>query len=603
MKGSVAERELKKLQNQIKQIEQIINNTRTNSLWEHEASLRKKLKQLSEIEKLLIKRRRPKKKKEVEELYEKYEELLNYVSERLISGYNQKNNTNYKLQEIIEENYEDYISSGLMSVLITKYIPKKINENLDIIFPENPKDEYKEARKIKRTIYLHLGETNTGKTYNAMQKLKMKSKGIYLAPLRILALENYERLNNEGVPCTLLTGEEEIINEGATHISCTIEKLNINEEFDIAIIDEIQMIGDDKRGGAWTRALLGLKCKEIHICGAENTKKLLIDIIEDIGDEYFIKEYKRNISLEIEEKSFRYKDVKEGDALVVFSKKRVLELCLHYSRLGIKASMIYGDLPPEVRKKQYSQFLNKESSILITTDAIGMGINLPIKRIVFMEIKKFDGTEFRFLKSQEVKQIAGRAGRKGIYDVGYVAAYGQNEEFIKEAINKRDEDIEYAILGPSEEILNIENATLTEKLSIWSEKESKSLLYEKMDIGEYLIILHNIRGYKLSENTQWKLIHMPFDAINETLMNIFLFYVDELFIAKRDEISKPTYKYESLSELELYYQKINIYYFFGKRFQVIFDEEWIHVERIRVSEKLNRLLVKLNLNNLLDEKY
>ena len=593
MKLSVAERELKKLKDQIKKIEQIITNTKTNALWEHEAALRKKLKLIGEIEKLFKKKRNSTKQKEANKSYKNYEELLNYVSERMLSDYNQKNNADHKLEEIIGTHYESYKSSGLMNILITKYIPKLINEKLDIIFPQNPKDEYKQARKIKRTIYLHLGETNTGKTYNAMQRLKKSKNGIYLAPLRILALENYERLNNEGVTCNLFTGEEEIIHQNADHISCTIEKLNINEEFETAVIDEIQMIADEKRGSAWTRALLGLRCREIHICGALNAKKLLIDIIEDIGDEYTIKEYKRNVPLEIQEKSFKYKDVKDGDALVVFSKKRVLELALFYSKLGIKCSMIYGDLPPEVRKKQYTQFLNKETTILITTDAIGMGVNLPIKRIVFMEIKKFDGKEFRILNSQEVKQIAGRAGRKGIYDVGYVAVYGNNCEFIKKSINKKDPDIEYAILGPSEDILNIENVSLTEKLSVWSEKECKSVLYEKMDIGEYLIVLHIIRRYKLSQINQWKLLKIPFDVQNKELMNTFISYVDELFISKRNEIFKPICKYESLDALEIYYQKINLYYSFGKIFEPTIDEEWVYEERKKVSEKINNLLLKI----------
>ena len=57
-------------------------------------------------------------------------------------------------------------------------------------------------------------------------------------------------------------------------ISCTIEKLNINEEYEVGIIDEIQMIKDDQRGAAWTRALLGLKSKEIHICGATKCKRI-----------------------------------------------------------------------------------------------------------------------------------------------------------------------------------------------------------------------------------------------------------------------------------------------------------------------------------------
>ena len=97
---------------------------------------------------------------------------------------------------------------------------------------------------------------------------------------------------------------------------------------------------------------------------------------------------------------------------MVFSKKRVLEIAQSYSEKGIKASIIYGDLPPEVRKMQYAEFLNKETKVLVTTDAIGMGVNLPIRRIIFMSVSKYDGEEVRELTSQEVKQVAGRAGRK-----------------------------------------------------------------------------------------------------------------------------------------------------------------------------------------------
>src|SRR3712207_3558923 len=169
------------------------------------------------------------------------------------------------------------------------------------------------------------------------------------------------------------------------------------------------MIDDDQRGAAWTRALLGLKCKEIHVCGALNSKEILIKIIESCKDEYEYKEYIRDLPVKMEYDEFSYKNIHSGDALVVFSKKKVLKLANNYSQLGIKTSVIYGDLPPEVRRKQYEQFINKESSILITTDAIGMGVNLPIRRIIFVDVKKFDGNQIRYLNSQEVKQIAGRA--------------------------------------------------------------------------------------------------------------------------------------------------------------------------------------------------
>lgn len=585
MKRAAIERNFRKIKNQIYQIEDIVKHTKTNALWEHEASLRKKIKTLKEFEDQNL--------NDYEIVFNRYLELLEYVSERLIEDYNRKSGTDFTFHEVAESDYEGYLSSGIISLLITKHIPEIVSKEFDNIFPLNPKNEYEEARKYARKFYLHLGETNTGKTYNAMQRLKEVKKGIYLSPLRILALENYERLNNEGVKCSLITGEEEIIVEEATHISCTIEKLNIEEEYDVAIIDEIQMIDDSKRGAAWTRALLALKCREVHVCGALNTKEILKEILEDCGNEYEIIEYKRNIPLQIEYETFKHKSIALGDALVVFSKKRVLELAHYYSEQGIKASIIYGDLPPEVRRKQYEEFLSKENSILITTDAIGMGVNLPIKRIVFMDIKKYDGYEVRFLNSQEIKQIAGRAGRKGIYDVGYVSAYGDNQNFIQEMLQCQDRIIEEAVLGPSEAILKIKGLPLKEKLALWSTRRDKIHFYRKMDVSEYLIILDSIKSYKLEEIVQWKLMRLPFDVNNPDLMRTFIEFIDEIFVSKKESLSKVEFKFKELYELETYYQKVNLYYSFSKTFNLDFDEEWVKEERLKISEYINSLLKRI----------
>lgn len=585
MKKGVLERNFRKLKNQLSQIEEIVRHTKTNSLWEHEASIRKKIKELKEYEKVDL--------KDYKNVYESYLAILDYISARLIEDFNRKNKTDFYFDEIVNEHFDSYLRSGIMSVLIREHIPDIAAKEFDRVFPDNPKNEYVQARRIKRKFFLHLGETNTGKTYNAIQRLKHCSKGIYLSPLRILALENFERLNNEGIKCNLITGEEEIRIEGAKHISCTIEKLNIEEEYEVGIIDEIQMINDDQRGFAWTRALLGLNCNEIHVCGAINTKELLIKILEDCGDDYEIKEYKRDIPLEVVEKPFSYKNVELGDALVVFSKKRVLELAYYFSDLGIRSSLIYGDLPPEVRRKQYEQFVNNDTAILITTDAIGMGVNLPIKRIVFMDIKKFDGTEVRYLKSQEVKQIGGRAGRKGIYEIGYVAAQGDNKDFLKENLDIEDDLVEKAVVGPSDEILKVRNLPLKEKLALWITREERVRLYRKMDISEYLIILENIKNYKLNEKTQWTLLKIPFDVSNPDMMNSFLSYVDEAFIANRKIITKPELLKKELYDLELQYQRINLYYSFSRAFNLEFDKEWVLESREKVSKSINNILLKI----------
>ena len=585
MKNNAAQRDFKKYKSQINQIEEIVEHSKPGALIEHESSLRKKLKKLKELENQNL--------KDFNDVCERYEEILENVSKRMLDSYNKNNNTEFDFYEVVRGNYNNFLNQGLMTILTKQHIPKLIAKEFEENFPSNPKEEYIKARSMKRKFYIHLGDTNTGKTYNALERLKSARKGVYLSPLRILALENFEKLNKEGVVCDLSTGEEEIINIGATHISCTIEKVNLKEHYDIAVIDEIQMIRDPFRGMAWSKSVLGLQCDEIHICGAANAKFILETILNDCKDEYEIKEYKRSIPLEVEYKNFSYKDTKEGDAIVVFSKKRVLEIAQEYSSKGIKASIIYGDLPPEVRKMQYEQFVNKETKVLVTTDAIGMGVNLPIRRIVFISIRKFDGEEVRELTSQEIKQVGGRAGRIGIYDTGYIASIGGNADIIKSKLEAEDEVIREAVIGPSEAILKIRSLPLNEKLALWSTREEKLDYYTKMDISEYILILDKIKKYKLREDIQWDLLKVPFDVTRDELMNTFLDYVDELFVNKQKELFIPQCYNGNLDDLEIYYQKINMYYSFSKIFNLKMDVKWVYDERIKISEEINEILLKI----------
>jgi ATP-dependent RNA helicase SUPV3L1/SUV3 len=585
MKNNASQREFKKFKSQINQIEEIVEHSKPGALIEHESSIRKKLKKLKDFEDQSL--------KDFNDVYERYEEILENVSKRILDAYNKKNNTEFDFYEVVRGNYNNFVNQGIITILTKQHIPKLIAKEFEENFPSNPKDEYRKARQMNRKFYIHLGDTNTGKTYNAIERLKTAKKGVYLSPLRILALENFEKLNREGVVCDLLTGEEEIINVGSTHISCTIERVNLKEHYDIAVIDEIQMIKDPFRGMAWSKALLGLECDEIHICGAANAKFILETIINDCKDEYEIKEYKRSIPLEVEYKNFNYNNTREGDAIVVFSKKRVLEIAQEYSSKGIKSSIIYGDLPPEVRKMQYEQFVNKETKVLVTTDAIGMGVNLPIRRIIFISIRKFDGEEVRELTSQEIKQVGGRAGRIGIYDVGYIASIGGNADLIKSKLEAEDQVIREAVIGPSEAILKIRSLPLNQKIALWSTREEKLNYYTKMDISEYILILDRIKKYKLNEEIEWDLLKVPFDVTRDELMNTFLDYVDELFVNKQKELFIPQCYNGNLDDLEIYYQKINMYYSFSKIFNLKMDAEWVYSERIRISEEINEILLRI----------
>lgn len=59
----------------------------------------------------------------------------------------------------------------------------------------------------------------------------------------------------------------------------------------MAVIDEIQMVRDPNRGWAWTRALLGLNAKEIHVCGEASAIELVNDLAIAAGEEVEVRHW------------------------------------------------------------------------------------------------------------------------------------------------------------------------------------------------------------------------------------------------------------------------------------------------------------------------
>ena len=121
--------------------------------------------------------------------------------------------------------------------------------------------------------------------------------GVYCGPLKMLAVEVFQKANSRGTRCDLVTGEERRYGrsdgEPSSHISCTVEMTNVNQTYDVAVIDEIQMVKDYQRGWAWTRALLGIPAEEIHVCGEAAAIDLVKEIAIFTGEELEVRSYKR----------------------------------------------------------------------------------------------------------------------------------------------------------------------------------------------------------------------------------------------------------------------------------------------------------------------
>ena len=319
------------------------------------------------------------------------------------------------------------------------------------------------ARSRNRKIIYHAGPTNSGKTYHAIEALCQAKRGSYLAPLRLLAAELYDTMNEKGVVTTLLTGEEVIEVDGATHYSSTIEMAKLNQDFDCVVIDEIQMICDPQRGWAWTRALVNMQADEIHLCGDPSVLELIEKILELTGDTLEVKYYNRLTELKVMNQTLSLGELEKGDALVVFSRRNALKYKNDLENLGFKVSIVYGRLSPEVRREQARKFDQEETDVIVATDAIAMGMNLPIKRIVFSTFSKFFDNKEYILTNSEIKQIAGRAGRYKRFPVGHVSALSKEEErfeILTEAIGCELDQKTHAMVGPDLDIFQQVNKAL-----------------------------------------------------------------------------------------------------------------------------------------------
>ena len=455
-----------------------------------------------------------------------------------------------------------------------------------------PKDEYPMARAMHRTFILHIGPTNSGKTYEAIERLKTAESGVYLGPLRLLALEIYDRLQAEDIPCSMVTGEEALIDEEAGITACTIEMMDTTKMYDVAVIDEAQMIADPFRGHNWTRAILGVCADEIHVCLAPEAEDIVLRMIEECGDEVRVVYHERKTPLTFRPGRFHLKDVRPGDALIVFSRRSVLELAAELDSMKIRASVIYGDLPPASRREQVRRFMTGETQVVVSTDAIGMGMNLAIHRVIFVESRKFDGVEYRLLKPGEIKQIAGRAGRFGIFDEGIVIAM-QDADVIREGLSARAEPIMTAYLGFPEILMGMESS-LRRILTDWSQTETAGF-YQKMDVGE-MLTLHDALASEdrvtfgvLDKPTLYRMITCSVNIKNEAMVAQWITYCGEYL--RSTELTPPTpCQSHDLRTLETEYRCLDLYFQFGRRMSRRYDYDYLCRRRRELEDAIDEQL-------------
>src|SRR3712207_6350557 len=262
-------------------------------------------------------------------------------------------------------------------------------------------------------VVFHLGPTNSGKTYESLQALAATGSGVYAAPLRQLAHEAYAKLSAQLPEGTvgLSTGEEEI-DPFAPIICCTVEKAPPGGE--MLVLDEAHWVTDPDRGHHWARLLLTGEYREMHLISAAEAYLVLKPLVSDAGRVEVV-DHKRLSRLDVLRAPVRPAGVRPQTLVVAFSRKAVYAAAaeLDQHRPG-KVGVLYGALPPATRREVIERFTSGELEVLVTTDVIGHGINVPATTVLFAETTKFDGSEMRPLRTWETAQIAGRAGRYGL---------------------------------------------------------------------------------------------------------------------------------------------------------------------------------------------
>ena len=303
-------------------------------------------------------------------------------------------------------------------------------------------ESFEVASRMQRKFIALLGPTNSGKTHRAMEALAKAASGVYLAPLRLLALENYERLQNarphgKEIKVSLITGEERRIAEDATHVASTVEMLDTKTPVEVAVIDEIQMLADRDRGAAWTAAVCGAPASTVFLVGAPEARRAIEALAERLEVPLEVHVLKRMAPLAMEPSPVRkLGNLRRGDAVIAFSRRDVLMWRDMITEKGLSVATVYGNLSPEVRRAQAERFREGQADIVVGTDALAMGLNMPIARIVMTTTVKYNGYEEEEISAALARQIAGRAGRYGVHEEGFVAGYDDDTHAVMRALMK-----------------------------------------------------------------------------------------------------------------------------------------------------------------------
>lgn len=296
-------------------------------------------------------------------------------------------------------------------------------------------------------------------------------RAVYTCPIKALVNEKWMALCHEFGPerVGLSTGDA-TVNRGAPILCCTAEVLaNIalhegaRAPVHHVVMDEFHYYGDRDRGSAWQVPLLTLPHARFLLMSATlgDTTALAADLetrtrrpvvtvasaVRPVPLAYAYAEIALPHTIEklvAEQRTPAYVvHFTQADAASSAQDFTSLALCSKDQKAAIAArlesvrfSSPYGahikrwlrhgiglhhaGLLPKYRVLVERLAQDGLLPVICGTDTLGAGINVPIRTVVFTRLSKFDGQKTAHLTAREFHQIAGRAGRKGFDDAGYV---------------------------------------------------------------------------------------------------------------------------------------------------------------------------------------
>jgi ATP-dependent RNA helicase SUPV3L1/SUV3 len=271
-------------------------------------------------------------------------------------------------------------------------------------------------------------------------------------------------------------------------------------------------------------------------------------------------------------------------AIVAFSRRDVLSLKQQLSE-KYRVSVVYGNLSPEVRREEARRFREGESEILVATDAIAMGLNLPIKTILFAKDNKFDGLRRRELLPTEVSQISGRAGRYGFEEKGFVGALDENAlKTINKAFHAPLPDIELpvSVMASLEHVMLIGEILETENIStilaFFADNMEFDGPFMAANIDSMLEIAAIVDEYKLDLKTRFYLSCAPASISSPYIESVFHRYIRQieagskvLYIPPRD-LPSFAQTNDMLLNAEDRVREISLYLWLSFKFPDIFED-------------------------------